>query len=242
MYNNPLLGGMGIIMEDKKEQLQEITENPQIEEKTYSPPPQIDSDMVNKIVTEREKRTINKLEKKLEEMFARQASLMTPSTASTEDHEVEDAKKVSKRIKEMETKMAKQVEEIRAEAQREKQAARKAEEKVAMQAALQSAGVANLKGAMAVLESDGKFGRDENGQIRFFVPKDGYVDELSLEEGLKAWLASDDGKHYLPPTGTVGSGNAPTRRNPRGNLNPAEKRQEAYQAIHDWIMSGGKRQ
>lgn len=49
-------------------------------------------------------------------------------------------------------------------------------------------------------------GHDDKGAPVFRVDKGTYVDTLSLEDGLKGWAESTDGKLYMPPKGTQGDG------------------------------------
>ena len=61
--------------------------------------------------------------------------------------------------------------------------------------------------ALAVLKADGLLDHDKDGKPGW-KGKDRFgVDTLlSLEEGASAWVKSDDGKHYLPPVQTRGTG------------------------------------
>ena len=66
-----------------------------------------------------------------------------------------------------------------------------------------------VKHALALLVDSEKrisFADDEGDSIVF---RDSNDDSLDLPTGLKSWVKSDDGKHFLPPSGTRGSGDRP---------------------------------
>lgn len=63
-----------------------------------------------------------------------------------------------------------------------------------------------IKHALALLVDSEKrisFQDDDGDNIVF---RDSNDDPLDLTQGLKSWVKSDDGKHFLPPSGTRGSG------------------------------------
>jgi hypothetical protein len=47
---------------------------------------------------------------------------------------------------------------------------------------------------------------DDQGRAAWRIQKNGYVDTLALQDGATAWLGTDDGKSYLPPTNRQGAG------------------------------------
>jgi len=59
--------------------------------------------------------------------------------------------------------------------------------------------------AIALLEADGRIKYDDDDQP-IFVGEDG---DIKLEQGIKDWLKTEDGKSFLPPRGTQGSGERP---------------------------------
>ena len=75
--------------------------------------------------------------------------------------------------------------------------------------ALLKAGVSadRVRHALAVLKTDGHLDHDKDGKPGW-KGKDRFgVDTLlPLDEGAAAWVKSDDGKHYLPPVQTRGTG------------------------------------
>jgi hypothetical protein len=45
-----------------------------------------------------------------------------------------------------------------------------------------------------------------DGRIIWREQRKGYIEDLALADGIKAWIATDDGKDFLPPTGQQGTG------------------------------------
>lgn len=91
----------------------------------------------------------------------------------------------------------------------EEQKAKVAQERQRLNAALSEAGVdkGRVRAAVALLYTeDNRVGRDADNEITFKMQRDGYVDDLTLEDGIGEWLKSDEGKHFAPPMGARGSG------------------------------------
>jgi hypothetical protein len=76
-----------------------------------------------------------------------------------------------------------------------------------------------VKGAIAMLFSDGKVRRDEDGRAVFAESEDSLID---LATGIKAWAKTDDAKIFLPPAGTRGSGGGPGQSPPKADQKPGE--------------------
>jgi len=125
-------------------------------------------------------------------------------TTKVEDHpafksmqrQLEDTKKLTERLSH--------------EKQVERSKARDTTLRQALQEKLAAGGVAGaqLKHALGFLvdaEKRVRFADDDSEEILF---RDGQ-DFLPFEDGLRAWMKSDDAKIYLPPRGTNGSGSAP---------------------------------
>lgn len=122
--------------------------------------------------------------------------------------------KYDARIKELEAKYQK------AEAEKAETEARQkaAEERAALTAGLAALGVEGPKQKMALAYLYGeekRVTRDDNGNIVFRVQrvagKDRFDDLVSLEEGLKEWATTEEGKSVLPARGVQGSGTTPGR-------------------------------
>jgi hypothetical protein len=116
------------------------------------------------------------------------------------------------------------------------------EDRSALADALRKGGVADgasLKAAVALLYTEEqRVVRDDRGRI--VVKQEGkYGEELvPLEEGIGAWLASNEGKSFLPARGASGSGNVHNQGNNGSGKyvgNPkdakAAAKQEAYNVL-----------
>lgn len=118
-------------------------------------------------------------------------------------------------------KLQRQLEETNRKVEEERQARQAAEaqsRRQAMEAAvtdsLGRAGVpsARHRQALAYLQTlktdQGEPVLDvtDGGQVVWRAQKNGYVDEIAVKEGIEAWVGTDDGKHYLPPRGSNGTG------------------------------------
>lgn len=71
-----------------------------------------------------------------------------------------------------------------------------------------------VRAAVALLHTEEKrIGRDGDGRMIFKLRKGSgaaaYDDEVSIEDGIKQWLDTSDGKIFLPAKGTRGTGSAP---------------------------------
>ena len=114
----------------------------------------------------------------------------------------DELKKMQARLDDADAKTAK-AEAIRAEQ----------EERTALSQALTEAGVdgPRMKGAMALLYTEERrLARDDDGTIKYRVNGTYGEEMVSLKDGLKAWLETDEGKAYLPPRGATGSGANPS--------------------------------
>jgi hypothetical protein len=90
------------------------------------------------------------------------------------------------------------------------------EEREALGRALEKAGVPPLvrPGALALLSERGIVSRDADGNIIYRGKDKHGVEETSpLDDGIAAWVTSDEGKGYLPPKDIGGSGDAKPGKN-----------------------------
>jgi len=89
-----------------------------------------------------------------------------------------------------------------------KESQARSQEKSALVTALQGkVRPALLPAAVALLYGEQKkVRRDKDGGIVFEVKRKDYTDELTVEEGVLEWLATPEGKEYLPPVGAGGTG------------------------------------
>jgi hypothetical protein len=121
----------------------------------------------------------------------------------------EDTPKM-KQLRAEQQALAAKLEEQKRERETERSARLEAENRSLLQAALRAAGVPDnrLRGATAELYLDQKrVKRDADDRVVMTFKRDGYVEDLELSEGVAEWLKTEDGKVYLPPVETRGSGN-----------------------------------
>jgi len=112
------------------------------------------------------------------------------------------------RQKELEDKLHQQV----AERENEKAQRMRAEERSLLESQLRTNGVPDnrLRAAVALINAELKaVGRNAEGGIVYKAQRDGYVDELSVQDGIKEFLSTDEGKTFLPPPGAHGTGMRP---------------------------------
>ena len=160
------------------------------------------------------------------------ASATTPAAASGSD---------DPRFQDLEARLAKsekeREKEKRARAE-EKAAGRKAEERTKLSEALTAAGITGpkLRAAIAILHTeDARVKRGEEDSI-VFVDGD---DEIDLGEGVKRWLATEDGKAFLPPRGAKGAGTERSRLPGAAATDPKSQRKEAANALFAKAFRGG---
>ena len=123
----------------------------------------------------------------------------------TDDAATKELKKAEARIADLETKNR----DAEAHAQSTEKKRLASEEQRALTEALREAGCDDkrLRGAVAVLYAvDERVGRDEEGNIVMKMQRAGYVEDVKLDVGIGEWLATEEGKSYLPARGVGGSG------------------------------------
>lgn len=78
-----------------------------------------------------------------------------------------------------------------------------------------------LPAAVALLYGERKVvGRDKDGGVVFKMKdRDNFDVEAAIDDGVKAWLETAEGKEYLPPVEAGGSGDSKSPRGERGNAN-----------------------
>lgn len=121
-------------------------------------------------------------------------------------------------IKNATAPLIKQLEEQRALNERNAAAAKaerenrmRQEEQALLNQALTKHGVAGPLAAAAVNLLHGSLERDAQGNIVYVAKENGptgpYDERVSVEEGVKRYLGTEDGKHFLPARPVSGSGN-----------------------------------
>jgi hypothetical protein len=101
-----------------------------------------------------------------------------------------------------------------------------------------------VKGALAVIAGNLKENKD--GTYTYTAQRDGYVDDLSLADGVKEWLGSDEGKAYVvaqqrpggagtaPRAATLRTGGAPQKD---ASQQRADRKSEAVAKLGGQIQS-----
>lgn len=121
-------------------------------------------------------------------------------------------------IKNATAPLMKQLEEQRAlnernaaSAKSEREGRMRQEENLALSQALTKHGVAGPLAEAAVNLLHGSIERDAQGNIQYVAKESGptgpYDERVSIEEGVKRYLGTEDGKHFLPARAAGGSGN-----------------------------------
>lgn len=211
---------------DKTETTQEtVTETPETKSLTAKE--------VHAAITDREKRLLANIDKKLAEVAASVPKAEAPA-------EEKKAKTNDEWRKEMENRViaAEKVANAERQAREEERKTRLVEEeRNSLANALRGKGVdeKRLKGAMALLYTEEKkVTRDETGAIKFRVQREGYEDLMDLGAAVEEWLKTEEGKTYLPPRPAAGSGSGVVTR---GQGQPKNSREELQQAIANSLFN-----
>lgn len=95
------------------------------------------------------------------------------------------------------------------------------------------------KHAITFLEAEGLITTDEKTGAHGFKSKDKYGVEQIVggKAGAAGWLATDDGKTYLPPKGVTGTGDGAGNRQGAGNTGTAPRNDKG---ALDWGALGGR--
>jgi len=226
--------------------------NPNTEQNTAETPSGMSEEqvirLVNQAVSSHVKRRSEKLDKKFDEFSSQIQALLTNNAPTTTTEEpTEEGDRVDNQTKAFQAQLNKlseklqQSEQLRAE---EKSHNRDLNARNTLKDALTAAGVSGdrIKHAMAFIY-DGKdkmVNYTDSGELEFTLEKDGYTQYLSVQEGVNAFLDTDDGKFFLPPRDVAGSGNK------GGNNRPARGRgrtdqpsdEEALRMLGDFMLQG----
>ncbi len=133
-----------------------------------------------------------------------------------------------------------QVQSERTEREKERSERLRGEENSALASALREAGVpeGKLRAAIALHKEDGLVGRNDEGKVVYKIQKTGYVDEVELADGVKAWMSSKEGQEFAPARGVGGSGSGPgTGKKLPPNGKP-DKKAAARQLFHQAFGGG----
>lgn len=201
-------------------------------------------DDFNGAMTARERRFEQRIAKMLEERFATIAPAKTEPViddGGAKHAEPDPAtKQALAKLEAMQRQMAAEKE---MSAKKEAEMLAKQERSEAF-AALTEAGSHNAKGAYALLRDDGRIKRNADGDLVVILTRD-YAgtkieEEVPLADGIKAWLATDEGKHYLPPRGG-GEGSGTVVRGGGGrnsaSMSKEERKREAQNMLTGFILN-----
>lgn len=161
---------------------------------------------------------------KLEELVGRQSA-----GAEKQKGNVEDDPKYNTLLKKMKD-LEKSNEEIQQRAAAETAKARDIKLRQTLAEELARNGVDNSRARHAIgylVDSEKRVRYEDDGEGLVFTDEDGT--DVDLGAGIRAWAKSDEAKMYLPPRGTVGSGDRPPA-NGKTNTNgkgPPDKAQAA---------------
>lgn len=99
--------------------------------------------------------------------------------------------------------------------------------------------------ALAVLKATGRVKRNEEGDLVFVAQREvageKFEEEVSLAEGVKEWLTTEEGKIYAPPKGAEGSGAGPAGKGGKAakDMSKSERKRAAGQALMKWAITRG---
>ncbi len=149
------------------------------------------------------------------------------------------AKPVAKPVKGDDSeKLRKRLDALELERETERKTAAQQEERSELSAALSRAGITNAsqaKAAVALLYTEEKrVARGSDGKIIFRgIDKYGDAQDLDLDEGIKQWASTEDGKVYLPAKEARGAGSKPPNgKAPRAASGPqSTKRDKSNEAM-----------
>jgi hypothetical protein len=202
--------------------------------------------IVNDALTAREKRAEAKAAKDAEAkaVAAREAAENddTPKVTRTGDATADAIAELKAQNERLDAKLKREAAERKAEAkarEQEKENALRAEETLKVTEILKGVSVpeARIKGVLAILKVENRIARDASGQIIYKIDED---ESVPLAEGISRWLASDDGKQYLPSRGAGGAGIRPGNVRPGGNT-PADRKAAAIAAARSALPGLARR-
>lgn len=193
-------------------------EAPQASQGTNEPKQSFDNEQFNKAFTARaaafEKQITARLEKQFSEFGASLGSKLDEALNTRREREAEQKKDEAAspealRLKSLEKELERiKQESAKSKAEAEAERAKSRDTKLRQQVteALSSAGVPShaIKHALAsIVDGDKRVRYADDGETLAFREDSGDVD---FKAGLTSWLKSDDAKIFLPPRGSVGSG------------------------------------
>lgn len=189
------------------------------------------TDTINKAIGGRVKREVNSLKDSLNETIG---TTIKDALAANKPDDPPDGGKgggggdggggQSDEMKAMEARVKASEDRAKAvelERKDEREQGKRTAEKSALESALRTAKVSEalVPAATSLLFTDRKIvGRDDKDGIIWKAARDGYNDELSLTDGVAEFLATEEGKAYLPPIDAKGGGVRGGGKKPGGNV------------------------
>jgi hypothetical protein len=136
----------------------------------------------------------------------------------------------------------KELDALKKDAAAAKAKALDSEERSLLTETLSAGGVkdARVKHAVSYLRGEGLVRRDDDGELVFVQRgKGGKEEEIDLGDGLAEWLKTEDGMHFLPPSGANGAGTEVKKRTGRkGGDEKPDLKATAAAALRDFQGRG----
>lgn len=213
----------------------------------------------NGAMTSRDRRLANQQAKQLEEFKQSIMAMFQSAKPGAEDADVDGsnqdvsdqsapkrpsgAELAAKKAMAKLDAVTKQMQAKEEAAAKEKAELLKRQERSETLAALTDAGSSNAKGAYALLKDEGRIIRNADGDLVMKVMKEYGEEEVPVNDGVKLWLATDEGKHYMPPrgggegSGTVVRGGASRTG---GTLSKEEAKREAQRMLTQFVLGNNR--
>jgi hypothetical protein len=191
------------------------------------------SELINKAITGHLKRlpkglAAEDLVKLLDEREAK-AKEAQQSKASNDGEKAAETVKLQQRLDQLD----KQLREERELRQKYEKDQRAANQNVALSRTLEAGGVAGirLRASMAFLRAEGLVRENDAGELVYVDAGD----EVDLGKGIVKWLATADGKEFLPASGAKGAGSNAGRNGPSSRESESEKEMSV---IREYLSGG----
>jgi hypothetical protein len=161
-----------------------------------------------------------------------------PPATGDGGNESDEVKALQARLKEQETKF----EDMQRKTKEKEDAAARQEERGILESQLRKQGVpdARLRAAVSLISHElGTVQRDDTNNIIWNAQRDGYSERLSVDDGVKEFLNTDEGKTFLPPTNAGGSGDHGGAPPTPDTKRPSMSKDQARSVLGDFLMTGG---
>lgn len=176
-------------------------------------------DEVNRIVNSAISSRLKSFEKKMDQMFT---SLTSPSQESSQSSSSDETKFNKNEF----LKLKSEFNRLKEEKEKERQSYKLNQLDSTLTETLVNLGVAShfIKPAKALLKQEGmvSYSEEDDDQVIF---KKSSFETADLQTGLRDWLKSDEGKHFLPASNLKGSGDKSYKSN-GSHTDPKAKAEE----------------